>query len=197
VIRAAVALVLLGGIAHADPDPAAEQAASESNLESRSPREGTTFSVAGGGSFALGFGIDDSVGRGGALSFRLGHVMTPESILLLEIEGASQFHKIAMNDVVHNDDVHFLVGAQYYTNASLWVRGGVGYGMYTLVQAGTGGTTAEHTTKLGGAGAVFGIGLDILRRHYFVLGLEAFTTGTINKDGVITSSALCVDVSYY
>ena len=188
--RAAVALVLLGGIAHADPDPAAEQAASEANLESTSPRHGTTFSAAAGGSFALGFGIDDSVGRGGALSLRLGHVMTPDSILLLELEGASQFHKTSMNSVVHNDDVHVLVGAQYYTNASLWVRAGVGYGTYTLVQA-------ERTTKLGGAGAVLGLGLDILRRHYFVLGLEAFTTGTINKDGVITSSALCVDLSYY
>jgi hypothetical protein len=188
--RAVVALVLLGGVAHAEPDPAAEQAASESNLESKSPRDGTTFSAAAGGSFALGFGIDDSVGRGGALSLRLGHVMTPDSILLLELEGASEFHKIAMNDVVHNDDVHVLVGAQYYTNASLWIRGGVGYGGYTLVQAG-------GTTKLGGAGAVLGIGLDILRRHYFVLDLEALTTGTINKAGVITSSALCVGVSYY
>jgi len=185
-----VALVLAGGVVHADPDPAAEEAASESNLESRSPREGTTFSAAAGGSFALGFGIDDSVGRGGAVSLRLGHVMTPSSVLLLELEGASQFHRIAMDNVVHNDDVHALVGAQYYTNPSLWIRGGVGYGGYTLVQA-------SGTTKLGGVAAVFGIGLDILRRHYFVLGLEAFTTGTINKDGVITSSALCVGLSYY
>jgi len=171
-------------------DASAQHAAEEANLESNAPRAGLTLSAAVGGSFALGFGIDDSVGRGGALSLRVGHVMTPSSVLLFELEGASQFHKTSMTNVVHNDDVHLLVGAQYYTNASFWIRGGAGYGMYTLVQA-------ADTKHLAGAATVFGLGLDILRRHYFVLGVEAFVTGTVNRDGLITSSALCLGASYY
>lgn len=189
----AIALLGLGlacGVAAADPDESAKHAAEEANLESNAPREGLTLSAAAGGSFALGFGIDDSVGRGGALSLRVGHVMTPSSILLFELEGASQFHKTSMTNVVHNDDVHLLVGAQYYTNTSFWIRGGAGYGNYTLVQA-------AETRHLAGAAAVFGLGLDLLRRHYFVLGLEAFVTGTVNRDGMITSSALCLGASYY
>jgi hypothetical protein len=191
-VKCLVAVVVLGGVAHADDaaDPAAEQAGEEANLEVKAPRDGTTFSVAGGGSLALGFGIDDSVGRGGALSLRLGHVMTPSSVLLLELAGASQFHKVSMTSTVHNDDTHALIGAQYYSSPSLWFRAGVGYGSYHLVQA-----SGDRTLR--GVASIIGAGIDILRRHYFVLGIEYFSTATLNKEGVITSSALCLGASYY
>jgi hypothetical protein len=186
-VKCLVALVVLGGMAHAEDDA---DPAEEANLESKAPRDGTTISVALGGSLALGFGIDDSVGRGGALSLRLGHVMTPSSVLLLEAEGASQFHAISKEMTVHNDDTHFLLGAQYYSSPSLWFRAGAGYGSYHLVQA-----SGDRTLR--GGAATVGAGIDILRRHYVVVGVEFFTTATINKEGVITSSAFCLGLSRY
>ena len=51
----------------------AAEAADEANLESNAPRAGMTFSVALGAGITMG----DGVGRGPALSFRIGHVATP------------------------------------------------------------------------------------------------------------------------
>ena len=113
-------------------------------------------------------------------------------MLVLEIVGASQLHKVAELPAVHNDDLHFLVGPQYYALPSLWVRGGAGIGNYHAILGGDKGDRTLH-----GLAGVLGLGLDIFRRKYLVLGFELFTTGTITKDGLMTSWAFCLGVSYY
>jgi len=187
---AVVALVSLTAVAYADDDDAD---VSEANLITKAPRSGTTVSAAFGPSFGVGFGIDGSVGTGGALSVRLGHVMTENSLLQLEIVGASQLHQLGMSGpTLHNDDLHALVGAQYYLQPSLWIRGAAGYGSY---HEDFGGDKGDRTLR--GVAGLFGFGLDLFRIKHIVIGFEYFTAGTITKDGLMTSSAVCFGVSYY
>jgi hypothetical protein len=187
----AIALVLaVPATAFADDDDAD---ASEANLETKAPRSGVTLSAAFGPSFGVGFGIDGSVGTGGALTLRLGHVMTPRSVLTLELVGASQLHQAAMQGAtLHNDDLRLLVGAQYYAQPSLWVRFGGGYGSY---HEDFGGDKGDRTLR--GVAGLLGFGLDLARFGHWVIGSEFFTSGTITKDGLMTSQALCLGVSRY
>jgi hypothetical protein len=193
-VRALAIVVALAGVAHADDDldPAVEPV-SEANLETKTPRDGITMAAAFGPSFGVGFGISGSTGTGAALSLRLGHVMTPSSVLLLELVGASQLHQVATDSAtLHNDDLRLLVGAQWYPRTTLWIRGGTGYGSYHEV---FGGDKGDRTLR--GLAGLFGFGLDIFRRHYLVLGFEFFISGTITKDGVMSSNAALFGVSYY
>jgi hypothetical protein len=188
-VKHAITLLALARIAHADPapDPLAEDSAREANLESNAPREGMTFSAAVGGSLFLGSGL----GKGGALSLRIGHVMTPSAILTFELVGGSYFHKVAMNaDALRNDEANILAGAQYYTNPSLWIRGAAGYGGYTVREP-------MSTKTFSGISGAVGIGLDIARRRYLVLGIEAFGIASINRNGLLAMSGLCLGLSYY
>jgi hypothetical protein len=203
-----VAALVVAGVVHAEPaakavakpelyipppsppDPQAEAAASEANLESITPRAGMTMSFAVGGALFLGGG--GGVGRGGLITARLGHVMTPSTVLQLELVGGSMLHTIATDSKIYrNDDVNFTVGAQYYTSPSLWFRGGGGFGVYTRNDG------PNMTQTLPGLAGVFGIGVDLIRRHYFVLGLETYSVGLINRSGLLVSSALGIGISYY
>lgn len=184
-------LVLLPASKLAVADDGAD--VSEANLETKAPRSGTTLSAAIGPSFGVGVGIDGSVGTGGALGFRLGHVMTPSSVLLLELVDATQLHQAAMESAtLHNDDLRLLVGAQYYWQPSLWIRGGAGYGSYHEV---FGGDRGDRTLR--GPAGLFGFGLDLARVGHVVFGFEFFTAATITKDGLMTSQALCLGLSRY
>jgi len=146
-----------------------------------------------GPSFGVGFGISGSVGTGAAVTLRLGHVMTPTWVLQLELVGASQLHQAAMEGAtLHNDDLRLLVGAKYYAQPSLWVRFGGGYGSYHEV---FGGDKGDRTLR--GVAGLFGFGLDLARFGHWVVGSEFFTSGTITKDGLMTSSALCLGLSRY
>ena len=186
----AIALVLVPATAFADDDDAD---VSEANLDTKAPRTGITLSAAFGPSFGVGFGIDGSVGTGGALTLRLGHVITPKSVLTLELVGASQLHQAAMEGAtLHNDDLRLIVGAQYYAQPSLWVRFGGGYGSY---HEDFGGDKGDRTLR--GVAGLVGFGLDLARFGHWVIGSEFFTAGTITKDGLMTSSALCLGVSRY
>jgi hypothetical protein len=204
-VRVAAALVLaLAGSAAADPAPApaetkpatpdrlAEDQAREANLESIAPRDGVTFSAALGGSLFIGSG---AVGKGGALSLRLGHVATPSIVLTFELTGGAFIHAVSNGKTLQDGEANLLAGAQYYANPSLWIRGSGGVGIYTRNQEVT-PTMTSSRTLVGPAGAV-GVGIDLVRKRYWVLGIEAFTVATIHRDGVLAISGLCLGLSHY
>lgn len=172
------------------PDPDAEEAASEANLESNAPRHGTTFSAALGAGLTMG----DGVGRGPALSFRVGHVATPLTVLTFEITGGSLLHEVqGSSTILHNDDISLMAGALHYVNRSLWLRGAGGVTAYTednLVPS----LKVVH----GGVGGLIGIGIDFVRWHYLVLGLETFDqVSLVSKKGLLFNNGLCLGLTYY
>ena len=198
-IAAALAVVAFAGGARADtpkpdarpspPDPLAQQKADEANLETDAPRQGVTFSLALGGGLLVAKG---SVGSMPLISLRLGHVMTPDSILTLEVAGGALQHKQAMSGpTLVDSDSNVLVGAQYYTHPSVWLRAAGGLNLHTIDNG-----TMARTVLAGGAAAV-GAGVDLVRRHFLVLDLEILGVGAVNRDGLLVSGGLSLGLSYY
>jgi hypothetical protein len=189
VIRALalVAVIAWTGIARAD-DKRAEQQANEANLESNAPRAGVTFSAAIGGGLVLG----DGVGRGPAASFRLGHVATAQDVITFELTGSSLLHEPMPGDLRHNDFADLMAGALHYSSGSLWVRGAGGLVLYTVDDPGK--SKSPHP----GGGGLVGLGVDLARWHYLVLGLEAFGVGAIvSTKGLMVTSGICLGLTYY
>lgn len=181
-------LVALAGTAHADPDPAATQQAHEANLESDAPRQGTTISAAFGGGLVVGKGDSETVP---IASFRLGHVATPKTIVTLEVAGGTFFHSQG-NKLFTDSSSTTLVGGLYYVGPSAWIRGAAGVNAHRVESP----TPAMSFTHVGPAGAVGG-GVDLLRRHLFVVGIEVFGILAINRDGPLVTGGLCLGFSYY
>lgn len=174
------------------PDSAVEDAA-EANLESIENRKGMTLAFAIGGGLIAGFGIEDSVGRGGAFSLRLGRVATRHTVITVEFDGAVALHKQGMmSSTEANTNVDLLAGAQYYVNPSLWLRLGGGVGVYTARGILIGATVGERTTI--GPAVIGGIGVDLARFKWAVLGIEGSTSAMING-GVLLGSSLKVGLS--
>jgi len=172
------------------PDPDTVDAASEANLESNAPRAGVVF----GGSIGGGITMGDGVGRGPALSFRVGHVATPSTVLTLELVGGSLLHQPKnTTTILHNDDISLMAGALHYVNRSLWIRGAGGFTTYTE-QVDATSPTVVH----GGIGGLVGIGIDLVRWHYLVLGLETFDQlSLVSKKGLLLNNGLCLGLTYY
>jgi hypothetical protein len=203
-----VALAAAVTLAHADatkpvtspadnaPDPAVADA-SEANLESTENRRGLTFAGSLGGGLILGFGIKDSVGRGPAVSLRLGHVATRRTVITFEIGVTAALHKPAAMDssLQTNTNTNLLAGALYYVNPSLWVRFGGGLGVYRGSQV-TLGSGAIGNVMLAGPAVLGGVGVDIARFKAAVLGLEVGTSAMINSDGVLLASGLNLGLSF-
>jgi hypothetical protein len=172
------------------PDPRAQEAADEANLESNAPRHGTTFSASLGAGITMG----DGVGRGPGVSFRVGHVATPLTVLTFEITGGSLlYQKQGSPTILHNDDISFMAGALHYVANSLWIRGAGGLTAYTednLVPS----LKVAHA----GIGGLVGIGIDFVRWHYLVLGIETFDQlSLVSKKGLIFNNGLCLGLTYY
>ncbi len=209
-MRAAVVASLLAasGIAHAEhattpatasvdaagpPDPAAV-AAADANLESTARHQGLSFTAALGGGLTLGIGIDDSVGRGGAGSFRLGIAATPKTVITLELAVVALFHAVKTTGETTtrtNKDTNFMLGAQYFVNAALWVRGAVGLGVYRAEAV---GASADDVRLIGPAG-VFGVGLDFVRWRRAAIGLELMSIGMLNREGLLSSNGFMLNLS--
>ena len=199
-IRVAVALVVLGGVAAADkiedpkpspPDPTAEQTASEANLVSNVHHDKLTVSGALGGGFLLG----DGVGRGPAGTLRIGF-RHREVMETLEVTVGSMLHQPPNLDVLHNDDVSVMGGLQYYTTPSLWIRGAAGVAAYTVQSE----TMRDHplSNTHTGVASLFGIGVDVVRLHHFVLDIETFTmVSIVGVKGLMATSGLCLGASFY
>lgn len=210
IARAALLVVSATSVVRADARPAgplpvakdaadpAVQDAAEANLESTESRRGFTFAASLGGGLIVGFGIDGSVGRGGSLSLRVGHVATRRTVITFELEACAALHKAAtMGETLTNTDVNLFAGGQYYVNRSLWLRVAGGVGVYTRrdKQLVAGQVTTVNTTFAGPA-ALGGLGIELLRFKSAALGVEAGTSAMINRDGVVISTGLGLDVSF-
>ena len=178
----------------AEPDPAVAEAA-DANLESTGPRRGVTFAGAIGAGLTVGFGVRDSIGRGGSASFRLGHGATRRTVIVFEIGITAVLHERGTNGPIEtNTNTNLLAGAQYYVNQSLWVRFGGGVGVYqgrqVALSAGVGDVTLVGPAALGG------VGLDILRIKSVVLDFEIATSALINSQGVLVASGANFGLSF-
>jgi hypothetical protein len=177
------------------PDPAVAQAA-DANLESTADRQGFIVAAAVGGGLILGFGIDDSIGRGGAVDLRIGHVATPRTVLTLEAAFTAALHRPSTSSsTATNTSANLLAGAQYYVNPSLWLRVAGGVGIYQAHQV------AMAMGKLGdlelvGPALLGGIGVEALRFRWGVFGVEVATSAMANRDGVLVASDLLLGVAF-
>lgn len=181
--------------ASAAPDPAVEEAA-DANLESTEDRRGLTFAGSIGGGLMLGFGIKDSVGRGGSVSLRLGHVATRRTVITFELGLTAVLHKPAMQNATEtNTNTNLLAGALHYVNPSLWLRFGGGLGVYTGRQV-TLSTGQLGTVTLAGPAVLGGVGVDLARFKSVVLDLEVETSAMINSDGVLMASGAHLGLSF-
>jgi len=206
---AAVCVLAAAGVARGDtpgpvaptsepPDPAVEEAG-DANLESTADRSGVTLSASVGGGMLVGFGIDDSAGRGGAVSLRLGHVATRNTVITLGLDVTVALHQPRGETTQANSDTNLLAGAQYYVSPSLWLRFAGGVGVYQAQQVVVGvvdGMQVLGDRTLVGPAALAGIGLDLARFKWAVLGIEAATSAMINGDGVLLASHLNLGVSF-
>ena len=209
--RLAVAWILAAaGVARADaprpaapasepPDPAVEEAG-DANLESTGHRRGLTLAASFGGGMLVGFGIDDSAGRGGAVSLRLGQSATPSTVVALGLDVTLALHQPKGGALQTNTNTDVLVSAQHYVNPSLWLRFGGGVGVYTIRGIVVGMVGAEPvfgpSRTLIGPAALAGVGLDIARFKWAVLNVEAATTAMVNGDGVLLASHLNLGVAF-
>lgn len=176
------------------PDPAVQDAA-EANLETTESRSGLTFAIQLGGGLTVGFGITDSVGRGGSISLRLGHVATRRTVITFELTGTGSLHKAAMmSPTKANTDVNLMTGAQYYVNHSLWLRAAGGVGVYT--RRDVKGATGNSDVTLVGPAALGGIGVELLRFKWAVLGFEVGTSTMVSRDGLLIASGAGLDLSF-
>jgi hypothetical protein len=202
IARAALLVAFATTVAYADaapsadatPDPAVQDAA-DANLETNDSRSGLTFAIQVGGGLTVGFGINDSVGRGGSLSLRLGHVATRRTVITFELTGTASLHKAAsMNSTKANTDVNLMAGAQYYVNRSLWLRAAGGLGVYT--RRDVRGTMGVEDVTLVGPAALGGIGVEILRFKWAALGFEIGASTMVNRDGVLIASGAGLDLTF-
>jgi hypothetical protein len=171
--------------------------AGEANLESTQNRRGLTFSASIGGGMLVGFGIKDSVGRGGEVSLRLGHVATRRTVITFELGFTAALHKPPgmMSSTETNSNTNLLAGGLYYVNPSLWVRFAGGLGVYqgrqvTLASGAIGDVTLVGPAMLGG------VGVDLARFKSAVLGLEIGTSAMINSDGVLVASGANIGLAF-
>jgi len=205
-IRAAalVALSVIAGGARADalvpaasdaPDPAVEDAG-DANLESKENRRGLTFTGAIGGGLIVGFGIDDSVGRGGSLSLRLGHVATRRTVITFEVGITAALHKpnVTTLGTQTNTNTNLAAGAQYYVNPSLWLRLAGGVGAYQGNKVARANTIDDFV--LIGPTVIGGIGVDLMRFKFAVVGIEFAASAMINRDGLLFASGADVGLSF-
>jgi hypothetical protein len=200
-MRVALVLCMLAGTAFADasqPDTRATQAGDDANLESNAPRSGTTFSFSVGGGLVLGgktSAIDsDSVGRGPSVSFRLGHVATRDTVITFEVTGGTRLHEEAVTGntkLDHDDDYSAMAGALTYVAPSLWLRGAGGVTVFTS-------DDAKGTWRHAGLSGLVGIGIDFIRFHSLVLGIESWgVLSMVAARGGVFDSGLALGLTYY
>lgn len=196
-----LALSTVAGVAHAEPardapDPTVEEAG-DANLEPTENRQGLTFTVAPGGGLLVGFGIDDSVGRGGSLSLRLGQVAGRRMVATFEISVTAVLHKATTTSSTEpNTNTSFAGGAQYYVNPSMWLRLSGGLGVYQRRNVSVGGNPMLVDHSLVGPVAIGGLGVDLLRFKATVVGIEVSTSAMINRDGVLMANNFAVGWSF-
>jgi hypothetical protein len=208
-IRPAVlALLATAGVARAGAPPAsappagpppppdgAVEDAGDANLEPDERRHGVTFAITTGGGLIVGFGIDDSVGRGGALALRLGHVATRRTVITFELAATAALHRPATTGgTATNTNVKLAAGAQYYVVPSAYLRLAGGLGVYQgrEVELPNG---QRGSLDLAGLAVVGGFGVDLVRYKWAVVGFELTTSATITGEGTLLSTSFGLGVT--
>jgi hypothetical protein len=177
-----------------EPDEIADIESREANLEAKEPRKGVTLAFVPG--VGVMIGGDIGVGRGPALSLRLGHVATRRTVITFELVGTSGLHKEAITgNTLADSNYALFAGAQRYTSRSFWVRGAGGLSVF--VEDADARSGAGGKDPIAGIGGLVGAGIDIWRRGYFVFGIESFGMGTISSDGVKVQLGFSVGFAYY
>jgi hypothetical protein len=172
------------------PDPAAARAA-DANLESIAQRRGIVVGAALGPSVTIGGGT----GTGGDLSIKVGHVATPSTVIMMLIGGSAQLHKNLMGDLVANNVTYVHAGFQYWVGPSLWVSlsgGGATYHCNSCLN--TAGQTVN--TKRAGLSGGFAAGVDLVRVHGVVLGLEVYSVSLLDGTGLVATSGMSLALSF-
>jgi hypothetical protein len=190
VVGWAIVALVAGGVAHADPDvdPNTQASVGEANLESNAPRDGITIAGALGGGLIISQGKTSSVP---ALSLRLGQVATPTTVVTLEVVGGTYTHKASTTgSTLLDSEVSLLVGGQVYILPSVWVRGAGGVGSHTT-------DDGSGQTPHGGLSMLGGFGVDLVRSHYVVFGLEGFYIGNFVREGYTSLSSFGIGLSHY
>jgi hypothetical protein len=186
----AIAVIALCGTATAEPDVIADEESREANLESKAPREGVTVSLSLGAGLLVGGDI--GVGRGGAVSARIGHVATRRTVITFELTGTGALHRRGeMGEVVTDTNAGLYAGALRYAGRSTWVRAAGGL---TVFNANVG---SDDQFARAGIGGLVGGGLDFVRWGYVVLGAEVFGMGSFTRDGFKVNTGLCLGLTYY
>jgi len=196
---AVLALCAVGGSAAAEtrvaaaepkPDTIADEESAEANLETKAPRDGLTFTFAVGAGLLLGG--DVGIGRGGALSARIGHVATRRTVITFELSGTGALHKRGSDGTVATDsNAGLYAGALRYAGTSTWVRAAGGLTVFTA------NARTEDVSSRTGIGALVGGGLDLVRWGYVVLGFEVFGMASVTGDGFKVNTGFCLGLSYY
>lgn len=177
-----------------DADPAAQRAA-EANLETLEKRRGFTGGVSIGPSITLGQGT----GNGGSLSLRLGRVATPDTVITFQLDASAQLHRTGTGEMAStytNSVASFLVGGQFWIGPSLWVRAAGGFGVYTCTKlCGNGALPGDTDRRPGLAGAV-GVGVDVARFKGLVLAVELSSINQLNRNGMLSTNAFALALSF-
>lgn len=196
VARAFACVMLVAGGAHAGgaPDPVATRAGQEANLESTEHRQGLTFALALGPSMTIGGGT----GGGGALGLRLGQVIRPNAVALVEATYNGQGHRV-MNNLYVNDYTTLMGGLQAWLGPFVYFRVSAGFGSYRCKQckdpSDSGNIVPVDYVRRGitSAGAV---GFEPFRVRNVTIGPAASTVITLTPDGVIVSLTGAIVVSF-
>src|SRR5690606_6063482 len=121
---------------------------------------------------------DIGVGRGGAISARIGHVATRRTVITFELTGTGALHRRGTDGpLVTDTNAGLYAGAQRYVSGSAWFRIAGGLNVFTA------NTGADDQHAHGGIGGLVAGGLDLVRWGYVVLGLELFGMSSITGDG--------------
>lgn len=175
------------------PDEITDVESREANLESEEPRSGLTAAIALGGGLMLGGDI--GVGRGPAVSLRIGHVATRKTVITFELTSTNGLHKRATdNEILTDSNVALFFGAQRYASRSLWVRA-AGGPTILVTNAMTNGTGGDKPR--GGLGGLVGAGFDFARLRYVAFGFETFAMGSVSGDGFKMQLGFSLGMSIY
>jgi hypothetical protein len=176
------------------PDPIVSDA-QNANLESTARHRGFSLTLAAGGAFTVGLGIDNSVGRGGGGSLRFGHVAGARYGFTAELATLQLLHRVEgtddSGDLLRDQAANLLVGIQFYLKGALWLRLAGGFGGYDTADPPGG----KPTKPLVGPSGILGAGFDIVRTRRLSIGLEYMSLGMINRDGLLSGNAFMLDVS--
>jgi hypothetical protein len=181
-----------------EPAPVVDHAA-QANLEAEDGRTGVIFEASFGFSMLVGFGLPDSVGRGGLLSLRLGEVATPHTVLNLELNiSGTDNDQSGNNSAVTNGTFGLLGSAQYFFTPLFSLRFGAGLGGYqgrdVTVSHDSKGDPILGDQNLLGPAVLGAIGLAIKRWHWGTIGFEGTIEAIATSKGVLLANALSFGV---